>query len=91
MYFLNKFNVSWLKKTVIGYKHIFSIDDHNEVGGLGDNLLCELNRNDLLKDKSFYKIGVNNFPECGSLDEVLKYHKLDFKSLSQKIITKIIL
>ena len=71
--------------------NIFSIDDHNEVGGLGDNLLCELNRNDLLKDKSFYKIGVNNFPECGSSDEVLKYHKLDFKSLSQKIITKIIL
>ena len=86
---LNKFNILWLKRIVKNYKYIFSIDDHSKVGGMGDNLLSNLNENNLIKDKFFYKLGVKNFPECGTSDEVLKFHKLDFKSLSNKIINKI--
>ena len=86
---LNKFNTLWLKKVVRNYKYIFSIDDHSEVGGMGDNLLSNLNKNNLIKGKFFYQMGVKNFPECGTSDEVLRFHKLDFKSLSNKIINKI--
>lgn len=86
---LNKFNTLWLKKVVRNYKYIFSIDDHSEVGGMGDNLLSNLNKNNLIKGKFFYQMGVKDFPECGTSDEVLRFHKLDFKSLSNKIINKI--
>ena len=86
---LNKFNKKWLKMITKNYKHIFSIDDHSEVGGLGDNLLNELNKLKVLKNKTFLKIGLKEFPKCGTIEEVLKYHQLDAISLAKIIIKKI--
>ncbi len=86
---LNKFNKKWLKMITKNYKHIFTIDDHSEIGGLGDNLLNEFNRLGVLKNKTFFKIGVKEFPKCGTIEEVLKYHQLDAKSLAKQIIEKI--
>ena len=44
--------------------------------------------NKIIKNKNF-KIGIETFPECGTVEEVLKYHKLDSKSLYKTLITKI--
>ena len=42
-------------------------------------------------DSVFTKFGPNEFPACGTPGEVLKYHKLDEKSLSLKIKKEILI
>ncbi len=86
---LNHFDKNWLKRVIKNYKYIFSIDDHNEVGGLGDNLFDEIIKLDLLNDNKFFKIGVRGFPKCGTVEEVLKFHNLDSDSIVKKIIKEI--
>ena len=86
---LNNFNKEWLKSVTRDCKYIFAIDDHSIVGGLGDNLQSELNNLRLLKNKFYFKIGLDKFPKCGTIDEVLKFHKLDSVSLSKNILKKI--
>jgi transketolase len=56
---LNNFNKEWLKGVVRDCKYIFAIDDHSIVGGLGDNLQSELNNLKLLKNKFYFKIGLD--------------------------------
>ena len=86
---LNKFNSNWLKKITKDHKYIFSIDDHSIVGGLGDNLYNELIKLNIMKNKFYKKIGVKTFPKCGTVEEVLRFHKLDSKSLASSIINNI--
>ncbi len=86
---INFFSTKWLKKIVSKHDYIFTIDDHSISGGLGDNILNELHRQKIIKNKNFFKIGIESFPECGTIEEVLKYHKLDSKSLYKTLVTKI--
>ena len=44
---------------------------------------------DNLRGKRLYKLAINEFPECGTPVEVLKYHRLDAESLASFIKTKI--
>lgn len=85
---INSFNLPWLRKKINKHNKILIIDDHNIVGGLGDLLISFLVVNNLIKNKTISKIGVNNFPKCGSKEEVLRHHKLDGLSIS-KIIKKL--
>jgi len=82
---LNYFDLKWIKNKVIKFKHILIIDDHNEVGGLADNLISKLATNNLLKNKKILKLGIKEFPKCGNIQEVLEYHKLNAISISKKI------
>lgn len=82
---INFFNMNWLRRKINNFKHILVIDDHNEVGGLADNLISKLAVNKLLNNKNIIKLGVKEFPKCGNTREVLNYHKLDAKSISNKI------
>ena len=86
---LNQFNLRWLKNIISNYTYIFSIDDHSIVGGLGDNILSDINKLNLLNKKYFFKIGVEDFPKCGTIKEVLNYHNLDSVSLAKTIFNKI--
>ena len=86
---LNFFSAKWLKKITSKHDYIFAIDDHSVSGGLGDNILNELNKQKIIKNKNFFKIGIETFPECGTVEEVLRYHKLDSKSLYKTLISKI--
>jgi transketolase len=85
MPWLNRINEKWLTDIVYPYKKIFVLDDHSVVGGLGDFMLNTLNYNDLLQERSFFKIGLEDFPKCGTPWEVLNYHRLDGTSLAQII------
>ena len=61
------------------------LEDHSAVGGLGDRLLNTLVEIDEIADKDFTNFGLTEYPECGTPLEVLEFHKLDGKSLAQRI------
>jgi transketolase len=85
MPWLNKIDNEWLKKVVSDQKKIFILEDHSAVGGLGDRLLNAMNELNLLEGKTFTNLGLKEYPECGTPWEVLAYHKLDGKSLAERI------
>ncbi|GMR25593.1 MAG: transketolase [Ignavibacteria bacterium] len=82
---LNKIDKEWLKEIVKDQKKIFVLEDHAAVGGLGDKILNELVKIREISGKEFTNFGLKEYPECGTPWEVLAYHKLDGKSLAQRI------
>ena len=85
MPWLNKVNDEWLKDLVNGYDKIYVLEDHSVFGGLGDKILNVLVATNSLKSKTFTKLGLEDYPECGTPWEVLEYHRLDGKSLAKRI------
>ena len=85
MPWLNKINKDWLKEIVSDLKKIFILEDHSAIGGLGDRLLNALVEIREISGKEFTNFGLKEYPECGTPLEVLEYHKLDGKSLAQRI------
>jgi transketolase len=85
MPWLNKIDKEWLKKVVNDQKKIFVLEDHSAVGGLGDKLLNALAETGDVNGKEFFNLGLKEYPECGAPLEVLEFHKLDGKSLAQRI------
>jgi transketolase len=85
MPWLNKIDKGWLKKVVSDQKKIFVLEDHSAVGGLGDRLLNGLTEIGEIANKEFTNFGLKEYPECGTPLEVLEYHKLDGRSLAQRI------
>ena len=55
------------------------------MGGLGSNILNNLEDKRILHGKNFRIIGIEDFPACGAPFEVLKYHKMDGDSLTNTI------
>ena len=88
MPWLNKIDQEWLKKVIKDQKRIFILEDHSAVGGLGDRILNALTEIDEIDGKEFINLGLNEYPECGTPLEVLEYHKLDGKSLAERISGK---
>jgi transketolase C-terminal domain/subunit len=68
---------------------IFSLDNHSDYGGLGDLLLNSLMSADGWRDKKLIKFAVEDHPACGNPPEALAYHKLDGKSLVDRILDAI--
>ncbi len=85
MPWLNKIDKEWLNKVVTDQKKIFVLEDHSAVGGLGDSLLNSLTEIGEIAGKEFTNFGLKEYPECGTPLEVLEFHKLDGKSLAQRI------
>ena len=85
MPWLNRFDLNWFNKELDGCKYLFILEDHDEFGGLGDNLINFLNENNLLCGFKIKKFAVQGFPACGTPQEVLKYHKLDGNSIAEQI------
>jgi len=85
MPWLNRIDSEWLKEIVKDQRRIFVLEDHSAVGGLADRLLNELVSIDVICGKEFINLGIKEYPECGTPLEVLEYHKLDGKSLAQRI------
>jgi transketolase len=88
MPWLNKIDEDWLKKVVSNQKKIFVLEDHSAIGGLGDRLLNALIEINEIAEKEFINFGLKEYPECGTPLEVLEFHKLDGKSLAQRISGK---
>ena len=83
---LNRIDDTWLAETIGDCQTIFSLDNHSEYGGLGDLLLNALMSSDGLRDKKLIKFAVEEHPACGTPPEALAYHRLDGKSLVDRIL-----
>jgi transketolase len=86
---LNYINSNWLEETVAGCRTIFVLDNHSPYGGLGDCLLNAVTASDNLRAKRLTKLAVDEFPACGIPPEALTHHRLDAKSLADRILKTI--
>jgi transketolase len=76
---LNRFDADWLAAEVAPFEHLFVLEDHAPVGGLGDGLRAAL------PGRAVSVFGVEGWPACGSPDEALRFHGLDGASLAARI------
>jgi transketolase len=82
---LNKVDLNWLEEISTGCENIFTLDNHSGYGGLGDLLLNAMMSSPELKARSLTKFAIDEFPACGTPKETLAYHKLDGRSLAERI------
>lgn len=82
---LNRLDSTWLKELVQGCRWVFTLDDHDVIGGQGDMILSCLAQLDFVNGPRARKFGVLGIPICGTNDEVLKAHHLDAPSLNEEI------
>ena len=76
---LNRFDADWLAAEVAPFEHLFVLEDHAPVGGLGDGLRAAL------PGRVVTVFGVEGWPACGTPDEALRFHGLDGASLAARI------
>ena len=82
---LNFFNKNWLQKNLKKIDHIVFLEDHFNKGGFADLMISYLMNEKIINKISFHNQSVNDFPACGTPNEVLKYHKLDAINVFKKI------
>jgi len=85
MPWLNKIDLDWIESITKSYKSIFVLEDHSIIGGLGDRILEALADVHHFQGKRFDIIGLDDYPECGTPQEVLQYHGLDGMSIAKRI------
>ncbi len=83
MPWLNRFDADWLAAEVARFDHVFVLEDHAPVGGLGDRLRAAL------PGKVVTIFGVEGWPACGTPDEALAYHGLDGASLVGRMAERV--
>ncbi len=79
MPWLNRVDADWLAAEVASFDHVFVLEDHAPVGGLGDALRAAL------ADHAVTVFGVDGWPACGTPSEALRFHGLDSASLAARI------
>ena len=80
---LNRIDEEWLRKAVEGYRMIVTLDDHYVTLGQGMQIRSALAPH--ISGQRILSLGVEEIPVCGHNAEVLKYHKLDFESIADRI------
>jgi transketolase len=76
---LNRFDAEWLAAEIAHVEHVFVLEDHAPVGGLGDGLRAALPAHRITV------FGVEGWPVCGTPAEALRAHALDGESLATRI------
>jgi transketolase len=71
------------------HPRIFVLEDHSRFGGLGEFLMYEMTKANLLEHNNFIIYAIDGFPACGSPAEALNFHGLDGQSLEKRIKTTI--
>jgi transketolase len=82
---LNRVDPEWLRKTLEGFRHVFTLDNHYVKGGQGQMLAAEIARLGLRGIESVTTIGIEEIPRSGRNDEVLRAHGLDAEGLRARI------
>ena len=82
---LNICDIDWLRSVLGKATAVFVLEDHGVQGALGDHLLGEMVRHDLLGGRTFHRFGVEGFPACGTPAEALAVHQLDGASLARRV------
>jgi transketolase len=83
MPWLNKIDLSWLKKTIVDAKKIITLDNQYIIGGLGDLIagsVAEIGANIKVE-----KIGITKTPPSGTIEEVLLATGLDPAGIFRRI------
>lgn len=84
---LNTVDNDWLYETFKDFDLVLTLDNHYIMGGQGEYISNLFGWWDWgWKLPSVIKFGVEEIPACGLNDEVLKYHKLDYKSIADRIL-----
>jgi transketolase len=83
MPWLNRFDGDWLAAALAGLDHVFVLEDHAPVGGLGDALRAAL------EGRAVTVFGVEGWPACGTPPEALRFHGLDGASLAARIADRV--
>ncbi len=83
MPWLNRFDADWLAAEVAPFEHVFVLEDHAPVGGLGDGLRAAL------PGRAVTVFGVEGWPACGTPEEALGFHALDGASLAARIAASV--
>jgi transketolase len=83
MPWLNRLDEDWLAAELAGLDHVFVLEDHAPVGGLGDALRVAL------EGRAVTVFGVEGWPACGTPPEALRFHGLDGASLAARIADRV--
>lgn len=89
MPWLNRFDQKWIEEELSGCEALFILEDHSVFGGLGDNIIGFLVEHGLAGTMRIRKLGISELPACGTPAEVLRFHRLDGQSLSERITAEI--
>ena len=76
---LNRVDLGWLRDTISGARHVFTLDNHYVEGGHGQMLAGRIA--ELGLSVQVTRLGVRELPVCGTNDEVLGHHGLDVAGL----------
>ena len=79
---LNFVDINWLKSVTEKVSHIVTLDNHYRIGGQGDYLASNFINFKDSKKIQFLKLGLDNIPECGTNEEVLRAHRMDADNLA---------
>ena len=80
---LNRFDADWLAAEIAPFEHVFVLEDHAPVGGLGDGLRAAL------PAQRITVFGVEGWPACGTPGEALRAHALDGASLATRLAASV--
>jgi transketolase len=83
---LNVVDEAWLRRLVAGVPHLFSLDNHLLVGGQGDRLANALASAGFRDGPRLHRFAVEAIPVCGNNLDVLRHHRLDAQSLSERVL-----
>ncbi len=85
MPWLNRIDAGWLIDTIGARLAVYVLEDHAPVGGLADRVLEVLAETERLNGKSFKRFGIEGYPLWGTPAEVLRAHRVDARSLAERI------
>lgn len=86
MPWLNRFDLNWLSAILEPHKMVYVLEDHGPAGGLADRLYSYLVSEDKVGDRRLVGFAVEGYPACGTPAEALQYHRLDGRSLADRIL-----
>jgi len=88
MPWLNKVDNEWLVSSLENHNDVYILEDHSTVGGLGDHLIYSILNLGIHNEMNFTKIGLDQYPACGTPQEVLRFHRLDAHSIAERILKR---
>ena len=78
-------DLSWLNSAIGQSSHIFTLENHYSDSGAGIFCISSMASQGLLRNRMAFAFGIDQIPVCGNQGEVLRHHRLDAESLTERI------
>ena len=82
---LNTVDAEWLRATVSGMAHVFTLDNHYVAGGQGEMLAAAIAGWGESRPR-VVSLGLTEIPVSGQNDEALRHHELDAAGIAARIL-----